>query len=211
MFVIKVQLTQIDYNSVVRFSLPIARKGIQNMDFEQFMKIAIDDLMAVDDSKIENALSIVPDSIKTLMIMKIFSSNCEKIETAMNSFVESKGMKLRIHDLNIDNRDSKSDFLINCALDGVDYKNIIQAALPLIHLDEAGGEMNQFLNALFKAMNSEHACVESIIDAMGNNFIDDFIRFLLNHYSDFIKYSLEGIAKSKDISFSLDSIDIELV
>ena len=180
------------------------------MDFDQFTKIAIDDLLMVDNSKIQNALGVVPDSVKTLLVIKAFSANRQKLESLVNSFAESQCLSLKVNDIFVDNNNSKSDFYIGGSVDGVDYINIIKKVLPLVHLDESQSEMNEFLNALFFAMNSEIKSLEDIIKAIDESFINEFLSFLLDQNSEKITDALENFAESKGIPISLDYLDIEV-
>ncbi|MCR4712914.1 MAG: hypothetical protein K5751_00880 [Treponemataceae bacterium] len=208
MLKINVIIKQFDYNSLVKITLPIIKPKIKEIPFDDFTKKAVDELLNVEDSKIQNAFSIVPDSLKTALILKAFSGNLKRIETAIDSFLKSKQISLQVKDISIDNKNSISDFYFNCSVDVIDYCSLVCGILPMIHLNPNQGEMNRFLNAVFSAIITEKNSMQSIIYAIDKKLIDDFVVYIINQNSGKIVESIGSFAEKKGFSLLISDFRI---
>ena len=215
MLSIKVAVKNIDYDSLIKWGLPILRANPPDFDTKKLINKAIkkslDMLLKVDDSKFMSVAASIPISIKNSLAIKIISKSHQKIEAFIKSFTESQNLILEVSNIFIENEDnSNPDTLqIGCEVIELGYSSFIKKFLPTIHFDDNESEMNLFLNALFPALISEYSSIERIINSIDNIILEKFIIYLINQNKEKILQLLTAGINEKGISLVVDALIIE--
>lgn len=212
MFSIKIKINQFEYDSLINLAMSFARNKLQNMNFEPFTKDAVDEFLNIDDSRIKDAFNVIPDALKTVLVLKAFSFGKDKLLSFINLFAESQNISMKLCDISIDNENTKSDFLITCSINEIDYNGLIKKILPLIHLPQKdqGNEMYHFLNAGISALIAENESVESILNAIDKNLRDEFVVFLIHAYSEHITAAISNAIYKKGIILNIEYLNLEV-
>ena len=212
MFTIKIKINQLEYDSLIKLGMSFARNKLQNINFEPFTKDAVDEFLNTDDSRIKDAFNVIPDSLKTVLVLKAFSFGKDKLLSFINLFAESQNISMKLCDILIDNENTESDFLITCSINEIDYNGLIKKILPLIHLPQKDqeNEMNRFLNAVISALIAENESVESIFNAIDKNLRDEFVVYLVTAYSEQITTAISNVLYKMGIVLNIEYLNIEV-
>lgn len=215
MLSIKFVIKNIDYDSLIKWGLPILRVNPPDFDTKKLINKAIkkslDMLLKVDESKFMSVVETIPVSIKRNLAIIIISKSHSKIEAFIKSFTESHNLVLEVSNIFIEKEeDSNPDtLLIGCNVIELGYSSFIKKFLPTIHFDDNESEMNLFLNALFPALISEYSSIERIINSIDNIILEKFIIYLINQNKEKILQLLTAGINEKGISLVVDALIIE--
>ncbi len=209
MLSIKTTIKNLDFDSLIRFGLPILKANPPEIDSNLFIKQGVKKLLEVEDSKIFTVLEIIPDSIKLILASKIIANSHEKIEAFITSFAESQNLYFKINDISVSKEFVEKSFDISCVVSEIDYNSFVKKFLPSVHLDDSQ-KINMFLNSLFNAMISEMDSTERLLSAIPESVKDNLVSFFIEQNSIKLCESLTAFIMGKKINLKVDSLLVEI-
>lgn len=211
MLTLNIQISNLDYDSVVDVVFPIIKANPPELNFPFLIKMFIKGLLNNDSAGAKKILNTFSDDRKANFIVDKANANSEKIENAIIGFASKQKLYAKVSGFSVSKGNDTKSFNLNCNVEKIDYESFIQKFLPLINFDSSQDEIGFYLNTMLKVAASQKQGVVKIINAIDNQEKERFIAFMVNKNSLKIQKLLSNFIQSKGISVKIDSIEARAV
>lgn len=162
---------------------------------------------SVMEKLISGGINILPDSMKDVMVKRLFDLNRTAITAQINKKLTDNEIELEIKDAVIE-RSSKL-MKIQLDVDNVNYNQIIVKFLPqIIGLIPKNDKTTVFTDALDIVGDKLDVMVNDLLDNLDAKQKEQLLRLFVNHYSPKISSILNKLIANNAITAEIDSISI---
>ena len=156
---------------------------------------------------ISGGITILPDSMKDVMVKRLFDLNRTAIISQINKKLTDNEIELEIKDAVIEG--SSKLMKIQLDVDNVNYNQIIVKFLPqIIGLIPKNEKTTVFTDALDIVGDKLNLMVNDLLDNLDDKQKEQLLRLFVNHYSPKISSILNKLIANNGITAEIDGISI---
>ena len=156
---------------------------------------------------ISRGITILPDSMKDVMVKRLFDLNRTAIISQINKMLSDKEIELVIKDAVIEG--SSKLMQIQFDVDNVNYNQIIVKFLPqIIGLIPKNDKTTVFTDALDIVGDKLDVMVNDLLDNLDDKQKEQLLRLFVNHFSPKISSILNKLIASNGITAEIDGISV---
>lgn len=156
---------------------------------------------------ISGGITILPDSMKDVMVKRLFDLNRTAIISQINKMLSDKEIELVIKDAVIEG--SSKLMQIQLDVDNVNYNQIIVKFLPqIIGLIPKNDKTTVFTDALDIVGDKLAVMVNDLLDNLDDKQKEQLLRLFVNHFSPKISSILNKLIASNGITAEIDGISV---
>lgn len=156
---------------------------------------------------ISGGITILPDSMKDVMVKRLFDLNRTAIISQINKMLSDKEIELVIKDAVIEG--SSKLMQIQLDVDNVNYNQIIVKFLPqIIGLIPKNDKTTVFTDALDIVGDKLDVMVNDLLDNLDDKQKEQLLRLFVNHFSPKISSILNKLIASNGITAEIDGISV---
>ena len=156
---------------------------------------------------ISRGITILPDSMKDVMVKRLFDLNRTAIISQINKMLSDKEIELVIKDAVIEG--SSKLMKIQLDVDNVNYNQIIVKFLPqIIGLIPKNDKTTVFTDALDIVGDKLDVMVNDLLDNLDDKQKEQLLRLFVNHFSPKISSILNKLIASNGITAEIDGISV---
>ncbi|MGN1434073.1 MAG: hypothetical protein ACI4XI_10270 [Ruminococcus sp.] len=156
---------------------------------------------------ISGGITLLPDSMKDVMMKKLFNRNRNAITAQINQKLSDNEIELEIKDAVIEG--SSKLMKIQLDVDNVNYTQVILKFLPqIIALIPKNDKTKVFTDALDIVSVKLDAMVKDLLDNLDNEQKEQLLKLFSNHFSPKISSMLNKLIANNGITAEIDSISI---
>lgn len=156
---------------------------------------------------ISGGITILPDSMKDVMVKRLFDLNRTAIISQINKMLSDKEIELVIKDAVIEG--SSKLMQIQLDVDNVNYNQIIIKFLPqIIGLIPKNDKTTVFTDALDIVGDKLDVMVNDLLDNLDDKQKEQLLRLFVNHFSPKISSILNKLIASNGITAEIDGISV---
>lgn len=156
---------------------------------------------------ISGGITILPDSMKDVIVKRLFDLNRTAIISQINKMLSDNEIELVIKDAVIEG--SSKLMKIQLDVDNVNYNQIIVKFLPqIIELIPKNDKTTVFTDALGIVSDKLDVMVNDLLDNLDDKQKEQLLRLFVNHFSPKISSILNKLIASNGITAEIDGISV---
>ena len=156
---------------------------------------------------ISGGITILPDSMKDVMVKRLFDLNRTAIISQINKMLSDNEIELVIKDAVIEGNSKLMKIQLD--VDNVNYNQIIVKFLPqIIELIPKNEKTTVFTDALDIVGDKLDEMVNDLLDNLDDKQKEQLLRLFVNHFSPKISSILNKLIASNDITAEINGISV---